>query len=238
MPVAAAIAGAAVIGGATSLIEGGKAAKAEKNSAAAQIAEQRREYDQNRDDLAVGREVGNGALGKLATLYGVPTAGSATGAAASGVTGYNGDAGYSASPGFQFQLDQGIKAAQRTAAARGTFNSGGFTKAITRYATGAAASDFDNYTSRLAQLAGVGQSATNATVQAGQNSTNQISQAQQNAGNAQASSYANTGSAINGTVNNLAASYLYSRGGAGGVTTPAPTSRGGYDPSYNYSWGG
>lgn len=218
MPIAAAIAGAAIVGGGVSLIEGNKAAKAQKSAANSSIAEQQREYDLDRSDLAPYRETGTAALSKLASMYGVGGTGSAS---APGGTGYANDGGYTALPGYQFQLDQGTQAAERSAAARGQLASGGTLKAITRYATGLAANDYDQYASRLAQLAGVGQSATNSTVAAGQNTTNQITQAQQQAGNARASSYANTGSAINGGVNNLASAYLYSQTpqyGAGGYT--------------------
>ena len=217
--VAAAIGAAAVVGGATTLVAGSKAAKAQKKGAEQAIVEQRREYDQDRTDLAPYRETGTAALGKLASMYGVTTG--SGGASAGGVMGYANDGGFTASPGYQWAVDQGTQAIQRSASARGLLNSGGTQKAIARYVTGAASQEYDRYAGRLAELAGVGQSATNSTVAAGQNTTNQISQAQQNAGNARASSYLNIGSAINGTVNNLASAYLYSRapqyGGFGGV---------------------
>lgn len=221
MPPAVAIAGAAVVGGATSLIAGNKAANAAKDASAAQVAEAQRQYDQTRADYAPYREVGYNALGKLASMYGVgPAGGAASGAPP--------DGGFTASPGYQFRLDQGVQAAERSAAARGSLASGGTMKAIQRYGEGLAASEYDNYVSRLAQLAGVGQAATGSTTQAGQTASQTISNALGNAGAARASSYANTGSAINGTANNLAALYLYNRGGgfgagnvnAYGVTSP------------------
>lgn len=222
--VAAAVGAAAVVGGATQMITGSKAAKAQKKGADHAVAEQRREYDQDRADLAPYRETGTAALGKLASMYGITPSGAITGTAGGG-TGYVDDGGYSASPGYAFQLQQGTQAAERSAAARGQLASGGTMKAIARYTTGLAANDYDQYASRIAQLAGVGQQATNATVAAGQQTTNQIAQAQQNAGNARASSYANIGSAINGTINNLASAYLYSGagGGFGGSSGTAPT---------------
>jgi hypothetical protein len=220
LPVAAAIAGAAIVGGGVSLIEGNKAAHAQKDSAAAQITEQRREYDQDRTDLQPYRETGTAALSKLAQMYGVAPAGGVGGtgtASGPGGTGYANDGGFTASPGYKFSVDQGIQAAERAAAAGGRLSSGGTVKAIGRYVTGAASTEYDQYASRLAQLAGVGQSATNSTVAAGQGTTTAITQAQQQAGNARASSYANTGSAVNGTVNNLASAYLYSRAPSYGV---------------------
>lgn len=78
--VAIAIGGAALIGAGASIIGGNKAANAQKdaaNQATAlqqdQNAEARRQYDQNRTDLAPYRAVGTGALGKLSNLMGVGT---------------------------------------------------------------------------------------------------------------------------------------------------------------------
>lgn len=229
MGVAAAIAGAAVVGGAATAIAGSKAAKAQKNAAAtaasasqaatdAQIAESRRQYDQTRADYEPYRETGYKALDTLAGLYGV------------GGSKIDPTAALEATPGYQFQKAEGLKAVDRANAARGALNSGGADKARIRYAEGIAASNYDSYANRLAALAGVGQSATGSTAQAGQAATNAITsaygtnganqaQAATAAGNARASSYANAGSAINGTVNNLASLYLYQQGG--GFTPPA-----------------
>lgn len=252
MPVAAAIAGAAVIGGVTSVISGNKAANAERDAATQasaaseratqlQIEEARRQYDTTRADYAPYRDVGYGALNRLASMYGVATSGTGagSGAAGSSTLGYANDGGFTASPGYQFRMDEGLKAIDRSAAARGVLNSGGADKARIRYAQGLASSEYDNYASRIAQLAGVGQAATGSTAAAGQNASNAITNAYgvngQNqgnaamaAGNARASSYANTGSAINGTVNNLASLYLFNNAGGFGGKPIAPGSYGIY----------
>lgn len=222
MPVAAAIAGAAVIGGATSIISGNKAANAAKDTSAAQIAESRRQYDQTRADYAPYRETGYSALSKLASMYGVG------GAPATDMS-----AEVMKTPGYGFRLEQGVKAAERSAAARGALGSGGTLKAIQRYGEGLASSEYENYANRLAALAGIGQSATGSTAAAGAAASGQINQALGQAGAARASSYANTGSAINGTVNNLASLYLYNQGGGFG-----PTTYGGTPPIYGGNLGG
>lgn len=98
MPIGAAIGAGAAIGGATTLVAGSKAAKAQKQGAetaaaaqldAARIAtdENRRQYDTTRTDYAPGRIVGEQALYKLADMYGVarPTEGIATRSVGSGV---------------------------------------------------------------------------------------------------------------------------------------------------------
>jgi len=236
--VAVAIGGAAIVGGASTAIAGSKAAKAQRQGAQtaadaseratqAQIEESRRQYDTTRADYAIPREIGYGALGKLAGMYGVQrtdASGNPIGGAGSSGAGYSGDGGFTTSPGYQFRMDEGLKAIDRQNSARGVLNSGGADKARMRYAQGIASSEYDTYANRLAALAGGGQSATGSTAAAGANASGQIvgalganganqGNAAMAAGNARASSYANTGSAINGTVNNLASLYMYNNAG-------------------------
>jgi len=47
------------------------------------------------------------------------------------------------SPGFQFRLGEGLKALQRSAAARGTLLTGGTLKSLTDYAQGSASQEYD-----------------------------------------------------------------------------------------------
>lgn len=222
MGIAAAIAGAAVIGGVSTVVAGNKAANAQKEAAAQSIAEQQREYDQTRADYAPWRTAGAGALGKLAGLYGVSTTGDGTTGAAQVPTSQLFDE-FRATPGYQFQMDQGTQAVARSASARGLLGSGAAVKATARFAGGLADQTYNNYVGQLQSLAGLGQSATGATSAAGQNAANNISSAYTQAGNARASSYANTGSAINNTVGNLASIYAYQQGGGfgGGGSTNA-----------------
>jgi hypothetical protein len=223
MPLAAAVAGAAVIGGVTSIISGNKAAKAQTHAADQQVAEFRRQYDTSRADLAPWRETGASALSKLAGMYGVGSGTTSTAGAAGSAAGDPAYGGFFTSPGYQFRLDQGNQAVQRSAAARGQLGSGATMKAIDRYSQGLASSEYQNFSDRLAQIAGFGQNATNATVAAGESATAGIAGAYGRAGDARASSYANTGSAINGTINNALSAYLYTQGGGfGAKPTPSP----------------
>lgn len=205
--VAVAIGGAAVIGGATSVVSGNKAAKAQKDASAAQVDEWRRQYDQTRADFAPWRTAGANALTMLTNAYGIG------GGQPADLGAYG---GFTASPGYQFRQDEAAKAIQRSAAATGQLQSGATLKALDRYSQGIASDEYTNWWNRLAGIAGVGQAATEATASAGQNATSGISNAIGAAGNARASSYANTGSAINGTLNNVLSSYLYSKGWGGG----------------------
>jgi len=128
--------------------------------------------------------------------------------------------GFTESPGYQYRIDQATKAIQNSAASRGLLKSGATVKAINTAVQGEASNEFNNYSNRLAALAGVGQTATSTTGAAGQNYANNVSNAQMAAGNATASAYQNTGNAISGGLQNAASGYLYNKGysGGGGVT--------------------
>ena len=64
-------------------------------------------------------------------------------------------------PSYQFRLGEGMKALDRTAAARGGLISGGALKAAQRYGQEFASNEFGNAYNRLASMAGIGQTATN-----------------------------------------------------------------------------
>lgn len=240
--VAVAIGGAAVIGGATSVISGNKAAKAQRQGADKAAETERYMYDTTREDFAPYRQVGQGALYKLADMYGVsrpvdqpakvssPTPTNPAMSGIAGMWGFNapsaqvpqpqqqmtpGFSGFEASPGYKFRLSEGLKATERSAAARGGLRSGATLKALQRYGEGLASSEYENYANRLAAMAGIGQSATSSTAAAGAQAAGGISSAYQQAGNARASAYQNTGNAINQTVGNLAGAYLYNKGYGG-----------------------
>jgi hypothetical protein len=66
-----AIVGGSVVAGVTGLVGADKAADAAKSANSATVNEQRRQYDTTREDFRPYREVGVGALGALADIYGV-----------------------------------------------------------------------------------------------------------------------------------------------------------------------
>lgn len=59
-------------------------------------------------------------------------------------------------PGYGFRLGEGLKALERTQAARGNLLSGGAIKAGQRYAQDVASQEYSNAYNRLAQMAGIG----------------------------------------------------------------------------------
>lgn len=203
---AAAIIGAGIIGAGSSIIAGNKADKALQQTSNAQIAESRRQYDQSRADMAPWMSVGGSAIQKLGGLYGLN----------GGTPSDQPYGGFFESPDYQFRLDEGKKALERSASATGMLGSGAALKAANNYVQNTASSEYGNWYNRLAGLAGQGQTAANTTVAAGQNNSNNIIGALGQSGNARASSYANTGAAINNGMNNILSAYLFNKGGGFG----------------------
>ena len=107
------------------------------------------------------------------------------------------------SPGYQFRQDEGIRAIDRSASARGQLMSGGTLRELQRYGQGLASSEFGNYANRLASMAGLGQTAAFNTgqlgSQAGANvgrSTGNIGQSIMSGGQAQAAGIAGSSNAM------------------------------------------
>ena len=104
-------------------------------------------------------------------------------------------------PSYQFRLGEGLKALERSAAARGGLISGGALKAAQRYGQDFASQEFGNAYNRLASMAGLGQTATgaqsNAAGQFGTNAGNLMT----GAGAARASGYVGGANALTGGLN-------------------------------------
>ncbi len=159
-----------------------------------------------------------------------------------------GMAQFQADPGYGFRMSEGMKALERSAAARGGLLSGAALKGIQRYGQDLGSQEYMNAFNRyqteraarlnpLQSLAGVGQTTANTLGAAGQNYANQANQlAMTNAanqgnlalgmGNIRASQYGNYGSALNTALNTdwnaLARRFGYGSGGmqAGGQINP------------------
>ncbi len=134
-------------------------------------------------------------------------------------------------PGYQFNLTQGLKSVQNSAAARGLGVSGAALKGAASYATGLADSTYQNQFSNantnrtfaLNALTGQQSLGENAAVGVGNTGVGvgqAIGQNQIGAGNAAAAGYLNTGSAIGAGTNTAAQGYLLNnllaQGGGGG----------------------
>jgi hypothetical protein len=179
------------------------------------------------------REAGLTAQNRLMTLLGLE--GGEAGAADFGR--YARDFGMSdfeADPGYGFRMSEGMKALERSSAARGGLLSGTTLKGIQRFGQDLASNEYGNaynrfYQMRNAQLnplqsiLGQGQTSTNVLTGAAGETGRGVAAAQQGAGAARASGYvggvnALTGALQSGTQNYLTASYM--RPGAYGAYAP------------------
>lgn len=189
-------AGASILGGILSDDAAGDAADSQAAATAAQIAEQRRQFDLTRGDYAPYRETGVRALRRLETdIQRLPTAREVM-----------------SDPGYKFGLDQGQQAINRKTAAAGGRISGAALKAAAQYGTnyatagyGAAYQRRQDRLNRLASLAGVGQSGVAGSAAAGANAANNISAALGAQGDATAASQLARGNIWGNTVNALGA---------------------------------
>ena len=234
--IATAVVASAVIGGVVASDSSRRAANAQKDAANKASQTELEQYYQNREDMQPWREAGQGALKQL-------TEGTTAGGD------FNRDftlADFTRDPGYQFRLDEGTRALERSAAARGGVLSGGALRGVTRYGQDYATGEFQNAYNRfnndrtqrfnrLASLAGVGQTATRDVASMGQQVAGNVANNIIGAGNAQASSYVGQGNAIAGAANtlgNFAMNKYYMSQMPGGTTTMPTTPSYGGTPTY------
>lgn len=202
---AAAIVGSAVIGGVASHSASKRAASAQRAGYDAATAEQRRQYDQTRQDFAPWRQTGKDALGRLNAM----SAGDMS--------------SFQASPGYNFVRQEGQRDIGNSFAARGGALSGNALRALTQYNQSLASNEFGNFWNRQAGLAGVGQSATQNTAAFGANAANNIANNFAGAGNARASGIQGSINGINSAIQGGIANWMYARGSGmlGKTASPA-----------------
>jgi hypothetical protein len=115
-------------------------------------------YDALSSTFQQGRDALTSNYGNASNLYTNLLASNTAGANAYGdASGANGAAGYDRAranfqtdPGYQFQLDQGLQALNRTHAAAGNLSSGNADTDAIKYGTGLANQSYGSYVSRLA----------------------------------------------------------------------------------------
>ena len=159
MPFAVAAAGVTAAAGLAGSYMQSQATKSAQSSAnSAQAAAEARA----RADLAPYNTAGQTALTGSADLLGLNGPDAASTARAN----------FQTSPGYQFSLDQGLRAVDAGAAASGMLRSGATLKAEQTFGTGLADQEFSNYYNRLFSLANLGENAAAETganaVQTGQ----------------------------------------------------------------------
>ena len=190
--VAAAIGGSAVLGAVSSRSAG----KAQANAANRAADLQQEQFERQVELQAPWRQAGERALGKLE--------------AASEYTPF-GMAQFQADPGYGFRFEQGQKALERSAAARGGLISGNTGGALQQYGQNMASQEYQNAFNRyqaerqarlgpLQSLAGVGQTSVNALGQAGANYASGMGEALGAGAQARASGYMGAANAFGGGI--------------------------------------
>lgn len=174
--------GSAIVGGVLGNRSANKAADAQVSAANRAADLSQRQFDILREDLAPFRQQGVNALNILADELLVPL---------------------EATPGFNFALEQGVRAIDQSSAARGKALSGQNIRAIQEFGTGLGQQFSGERLNRLASLAGVGQTATTNTGQFGSNAAANQGNALINAGEARASGFVGGSNAITDSLNNL-----------------------------------
>ena len=182
MPFAAA--GAVVAAGA-----GLAGSMMQSSTAAAGQKQAQQQYQQQRADLAPYREAGLAPLEQQNALLGLSGPDAANAAMAQ----------FTQSPGYAWQLDQGLRAVDAGAAASGLLRSGAAIKAEEAFGSGLAAQEFGNYFNRLYEMSRLGENAA----AGGAATANQAAQTAIGGANAQSSIYGNTASQLGGTANAL-----------------------------------
>jgi hypothetical protein len=130
----------ALISGGGALLGGAMQANAAKKAAGQQMAM----YEQTRKDLTPYREAGEKGLDPWLSELGIGE----DGAYNPKMYDFSVDAlseNFKESPGYQYQIDEMMRAAQNSAAARGVLGSGATLKALQRNAQGLASQDYWNY---------------------------------------------------------------------------------------------
>jgi hypothetical protein len=177
--IAAGISGAAGIAG--SAISSGKAGAGAGQSQAI--------LQQQRNDLLPDITAGYGTLQDQQDLLGLNGPDAATAAMAK----------FQTSPGYQFQLQQGLRGVDAGAAAKGMLRSGATLKAEETYGQGLANQDFTNYYNRLMGISTLGETAA----AGGASTAGTAAGLAQGAGNTQASIYGNAATGLGNVANNL-----------------------------------
>lgn len=206
--VATAVIGGALVGAGATIYASGKASDAQRDAANTAASTSMGQYNQTRADLLPYNTAGQDALKQLqdANYYADPIV--------------MNQAELEKTPGYQFNLTQGLKAVQNAAAARGLGVSGAALKGASAFATSLADNTYQNQFNnaninktnaynRLQTIVSGGQNAAAQTGNAGTAAANTAVAAQIGAGNAAAAGWNAAGGAINNAANNIGGYYAY-----------------------------
>ena len=160
-----------------------KQTKAMQQGNDASIAEQRRQYDQAREDFAPYREWGISGMNALNDPL----------------------ANFEASPGYEWRRNEGMRDIGNQFAVKG--GGGNAMKALAAFNQNYASNEFGNWWQRQMQKVDVGRGATNSVSAAGQNMANNVSAGYQSLGantaTVRGNQYANMNNALNAGISNI-----------------------------------
>ena len=139
-------------------------------------------------------------------------------------------ADFKADPGYGFRLSEGMKALERSAAARGGLLSGATLKGIQRYGQDMASQEYTNAFNRyqteraarlqpLQSLAGVGQTTAQQIGQSGQQMASNVGEALTSGAAARASGYVGQANALSSAIGNIG-NYAMQNSMLNRLTTP------------------
>ena len=223
IPLGAALIGSALIGGVASAA-GAKSAARAQEKAAQQSADVQREIFERQTELQEPfRQAGIASQNELLRLLGIGEAG--RGAPDYGMlTRQYGMDQFQQDPGYAFRMSEGMKALERSAAARGGLLSGATLKGAQRYGQDLASQEFTNAFNRyqvqlgtrlgtLGSMYGGGQAAAGQLVGAAGQMGQGVSNALMTGGQARASGYLGQANAFNQALGQAALGYGLYKGG-------------------------
>lgn len=235
---AAVIGGTALAGSAVSAYGASQAADAQTSAADQANATQISMFNATQQNLKPYLNVGNQAATAITNAAGLNTDNPLTSPLLSPIT--MDQATLEKTPGYQFELQQGLQGVKNANTATGLGNSGAANKAAINYAEGLASSNYQqqfnnavtnqtNQFNKLQSLVGTGQASAVGQGQISANVASNISGNTIGAGNATAASDIATGNAVSGGVNN-ALSYNYLNKALSSTGTNSSAYNSSFDP--------
>lgn len=203
--IAAATVGSALIGSSAS----GSAADAQSAASAEQARVQKEMFEKQVELQAPFREAGLKGQNQLMDLLGISGNVNAPGYGSMAKE-FTGQDMYK-DPGYAFRLNEGVKALDRSAAARGGLLGGNQLRGVTQFGQDYATNEYQNAFNRyqaerqarlnpLQSLSGAAQTSANTLTNAAGNLGNALGESAINAGNARASGYIGSANAISGAI--------------------------------------
>jgi len=137
--------------------------------------------------------------------------------------------GFRATPGYQFRVNEGQRALESSAAARGGLYSGRTMEDLTEFGQNIASREYGNYMNRLGGLTDMGVGAAGNQATAGTNYASGMANAYANMGNAGAAGAIGTGNALMGGLNTGLGIWQY-KNNTNPLSQGTFASQGGFDP--------